>query len=92
MIVRILGEGQLEVPEAEMDGLNHLDAELQGAVDAGDEDRFRSTLARLLDQVRSAGQPLPDDELKPSELVLPAAEADLDEVRELLGDEGLIPG
>jgi len=92
MIVRILGEGQLEVPDGEMDGLNQLDADLQDAVDAGDEGRFRTTLARLLDRVRSAGERLPDDDLKPSELVLPAAEADLAEVRELLGDEGLIPG
>lgn len=92
MIVRILGEGQLEIPDSEMDGLNQLDADLQGAVDTGDEARFRTTLARLLDRVRSAGRPLPDDELKPSELVLPAAEADLAEVRELLGEEGLIPG
>lgn len=92
MIVRILGEGQLEVPDGEMDGLNQLDADLQDAVDAGDEGRFRTTLARLLDRVRSAGERLPDGALKPSELVLPAAEADLAEVRELLGDEGLIPG
>jgi hypothetical protein len=38
------------------------------------------------------GKPLPDDEIVPSDLVLPSADASLDEVRELLGDEGLIPG
>lgn len=92
MIVRILGEGQLEVSDGEMDGLNQLDADLQDAVNAGDEGRFGSTLARLLARVRSVGKPLPDDELKPSELVLPGADADLAEVRELLGEEGLIPG
>ncbi len=92
MIVRILGEGQLEVPEAEMEALNSLDADLQEAVDSGDEDRFRACLRELLDQVRSVGRPLPDDELVPSELMLPDADADLAEVRELLGDEGLIPG
>ena len=32
MIVRILGEGQLEVPEGEMESLNALDNELQSAV------------------------------------------------------------
>lgn len=92
MIVRILGEGQLEVPDAEMDGLNELDATLQRAVDGGDESEFRTTLGAFLDRVRSVGRPLPEDELKPSELVLPAADAGLHEVRELLGDEGLIPG
>lgn len=92
MIVRILGEGQLEIPDDTMDGLNRLDTDLQDAVDSGDEDRFRTTLADLLATVRSVGQPVPDDRLVPSELMLPDADADLDEVRALLGDEGLIPG
>lgn len=92
MIVRILGEGQLEVPDGEMEGLNGLDTALQQAVDAGDEARFRASLADLLNRVRSAARPLPADELVPSELVLPGADADLAEVRELLGEEGLIPG
>ncbi len=34
----------------------------------------------------------PDDSLEPSELILPAPEASLEEVRELLSDDGLIPG
>jgi hypothetical protein len=42
--------------------------------------------------VRSVGRQLPDDEIVPSDLVLPSADASLAEVRELLGDEGLIPG
>lgn len=92
MIVRILGEGQLEVPDGEVDGLNELDAVLQSAVDAQDETAFRSALTALLERVRATGVPLPDDQLVPSELLLPDSEADLAEVRELLGDEGLIPG
>ena len=92
MIIRILGEGQLSVPDNELDRLNELDATLGEAVEAGDEPRFRSALAALLGRVRQVGSPLPDDALEPSELVLPPAEADLHEVRELLGEEGLIPG
>ena len=37
MIVRILGEGQLSVPDAEMTGLNELDDALGEAVESGDE-------------------------------------------------------
>lgn len=92
MIVRIMGEGQLSVPDADLDRLNELDSALGDAVESGDEPRFRSALAALLGQVRQSGTPLPDDALEPSELVLPNAEADLAEVRELLGEEGLIPG
>lgn len=92
MIVRILGEGQFDVADGETAGLNELDSALQQAVDSGDETRFRSTLTDLLDRVRSVGRPLPPDELVPSELMLPDAAASIEEVRELLGDEGLIPG
>jgi hypothetical protein len=92
MIVRILGEGQLDVPAAELESLNALDDELQSAVDSADEGKFTSSLSALLSRVREVGRPLPDDEIVPSELVLPAGDASLSEVRELLGDEGLIPG
>ncbi|MDQ1697328.1 MAG: hypothetical protein QOJ03_2681 [Frankiaceae bacterium] len=92
MIVRILGEGQLDVPDAELDSLNRLDDELQAAVDGGEDAAFGTSLAALLAAVRKAGRPLPDDEIVPSDLVLPSADASLAEVRELLGDEGLIPG
>jgi hypothetical protein len=92
VIVRILGEGQLDVPEGELDSLNALDTELQSAVEADDDERFTQSLVALLSRVREVGTPLPDEEIVPSELVLPSADASLAEVRALLGDEGLIPG
>jgi len=92
VIVRILGEGQRRVDEAAIDELNALDGKLVAAVDAGDDEAFKAALTALLDQVREIGAPLPDDEIMPSDLVLPTSDASLAEVRELLGDEGLIPG
>ena len=92
MIVRILGEGQRRIDEAALNGLNDLDTSLVSAVESGDEATFSSALAALLDKVRELGSPLPDDEILPSDLVLPSSDASLAEVRELLGDEGLIPG
>ena len=92
MIVRILGEGQRTVDDGELEGLNALDNDLIAAVDSGDPDGFNRALSALLDKVRQVGKALPDDEIVPSDLVLPSADASLDEVRELLGDEGLIPG
>ncbi|HEX4655120.1 MAG TPA: hypothetical protein VH274_05210 [Mycobacteriales bacterium] len=92
MIVRILGEGQVDVPDGDLDSLNDLDDALQAAVDGGDEASFTQSLAALLSRVRAVGRPLPDDEIVSSDLVLPSADASLAEVRELLGDEGLIPG
>ena len=92
MIVRIMGEGQIEIAEGDLDVLNALDGELESAIAAGDEEAFRARLHDLLDKVRHVGKPLPDDSLEPSELILPPADASMDEVREMLGNEGLIPG
>jgi len=92
VIVRILGEGQRDIPDAEIDGLNAFDDKVAAAIDAGDEERFASALAELLAHVRKLGTEVPADALIESELVLPSADATLAEVRELLGEEGLIPG
>jgi hypothetical protein len=92
MIVRILGEGQWEVSEEQLTKLNELDGQVEAAVESGDEAAFAHTLTSLLDAVRSAGSVLPDESLEDSDLILPPADASLDEVRQLLSDDGLIPG
>ncbi len=92
MIIRILGEGQYDLANGDLDDLNTLDAALQAAVDAGDNVGFATALAALLAAVRDRGTTVPDEVLTASELVLPAPDADLAEVAALLGDEGLIPG
>lgn len=92
MIARIMGEGQFDLPDDAIAGLNDLDAEVAAAVESGDEPAFEAALTALLDQVRLVGKPVADDELVGSDLVLPHADASLDDVRELLADDGLIPG
>jgi hypothetical protein len=92
VIVRILGEGQLEVDSSVTAELNALDAELEAAVNSGNEQAFKSALGRLLARVRAAGQPLDPGRIEPSELIIPGEDASMDDVRKLLGEEGLIPG
>jgi hypothetical protein len=92
MIVRILGEGQLEVPESAVSELNELDGALEAAVERDDEAAFRSALSALLARVREVGTPTEADDLRPSELIIPQPDATMAEVRKLLTDEGLIPG
>jgi hypothetical protein len=92
MIVRIMGEGQVKLADSHFIELNKLDDELLAEVQSGDEEGFRRTLGALLEAVRRLGAPLPDDSLEPSELILPSPEATLEEVREMLSDDGLIPG
>jgi PspA-Associated protein len=92
MIIRILSEGQFDVPDAAVDHLNELDASLERAIEARDEAAFKQSLTALLDGVRQVGDPVALDALVPSTLVLPHAEASIDEVRDLLTGDGLIPG
>ena len=92
MIVRIMGEGQFDVPDELLEELNRLDEALTKAVEGGDPDAFRTALERLLASVRTQGSELPDDYLGPSELVLPGPDATIEEVKAVLGEEGLIPG
>ena len=92
MIVRILGEGQLRVDDSATDDLNVLDAALERAVNAGDEQAERAALTALLDRVRSLGTPLAEDAIEPSDLILPYSDAGLEDVRDMMAGEGLIPG
>ena len=92
MIVRILGEGQLVLDKDHLVELNRLDNELMAAVEAGEDGRFETAMEALLGKVRQLGKPLPVDELKPSDFILPSAHSSLEEVRDLLSSDGLIPG
>ena len=92
MIVRIMGEGQVRLADSHLTELNKLDDELLAEMENGDGPGFRRTLQALLAKVQELGEPLPDASLEPSELILPSPDATLEEVRDLLRDDGLIPG
>ena len=91
MIVRLMGEGQFELPESELDALNELDNQVVQAVEANDDATVRRLLEQMASTVRERGQRLPDDSLQPSELMIPPSDLELDEARELFSGEGLIP-
>ncbi len=88
MIVRILGEGQYDVPDGERAALDKLDADLVTAVESGDEAVFATALTALTAEVRRAGRPLAEDTFAPSDLVVPFADANLEETKGLLAQSG----
>ena len=92
MIVRILGEGQLSVADSALTERNELDSKLEAACERDDEAEFKAALAALLGRVRELGTPTDPDALEPSALILPQSDATVEEVRQLLTDDGLIPG
>ena len=95
MIVRILGEGQYRLDDAELDLLNALDDDVEAAARAGDADWLKRALERLLAEVRTQGTVLDDDLLIDSDLILPDADASVEQVREWIGEDssfnGLMP-
>ena len=91
MIVRVMGEGQWRVEDDVARRLNELDDEVGAAFEAGDQTAMSDALRRLAAEVRSAGTKLPDDDLSASDAVVPPEDLSLDEARELLEGDGLIP-
>jgi hypothetical protein len=92
VIVRIATEGQYDLGEADVAGLDALDNEAVSVCEAGNEAAFRETFGRLLDYVRSHGRPLRDDQLTGSDIILPPPDATLAEAQSEFHGEGLLPG
>ena len=92
MIVRISTEGQYELLENDEEVLNTLDNEAVAACEAGDEEQFRNVYANLVSFVRSNGQPVSEDRLEASDVILPPPDVSLAEAAKEFTGEGLIPG
>ncbi len=91
MIVRIATEGQFELEEGNARELRALDQKAVDQCAAGDEEVFRATFAQMLALIRSHGRQLPEDQLVPSDVILPPPDVSFQEAREGFSGEGLIP-
>ncbi len=91
MIVRVMGEGQWRVDDGVLARLNELDDEAVAALERNDEETLDAVLERMAETVRREGEPLPADDLHPSEIVIPPVDLTLDETRELFSEHGLVP-
>ena len=91
MIVRILTEGQFNLPGSYVDELNEIDNKLVDIVENDDEEQFPRVLKNMLDLVRENGTPVPLEELVESDLVLPEPDITLKEAEEIFAGEGLLP-
>jgi hypothetical protein len=91
MIVRIATEGQFELDGGDGQELRRLDQKAVEQCEAGDEEVFRATFAQMLALIRSHGRQLPEDELVPSDVILPPPDVSFEEARAGFSGEGLIP-
>jgi hypothetical protein len=91
VIVRLMGEGQWRIADGVHERLNEIDEEAMAAIDAGDEAALDATLERMWALVKAEGTRLADDDLSPSDVLIPPSDLTLEETRQLIESEGLIP-
>jgi hypothetical protein len=91
VIVRLMGEGQYRVDDSIIDRLNELDDRALAALEASNEIELDQHLDEMFQLVRAEGEPLADDDLHPSDAVIPPSDLTLEETRELMSQEGFIP-
>ena len=92
MIVRLMGGGgQYRVDDSLLERLNELDDQAVAALERGDEAELDARLDEMADLVQSKGEPLPENDLAASDIVIPPSDLTLDETRRLLSEDGLIP-
>jgi len=91
VIVRIATEGQYELLANDAEALEELDRQAVSACEAGDEEAFHQAFARLMEFVRRNGEPVPDDRLAASDVILPPPDSTLEEARADFNADGLIP-
>jgi hypothetical protein len=90
VIVRISTEGQYELGDSDVAELNELDNQAVATCESDDEPAFHEVFMKLLEFVRSHGQPV--DDLRGSDLILPPPDVSLEEAKAEFSGEGLIPG
>lgn len=91
MIIRIMGEGQFDVSDVETAALQKFDDRVEHAVDSGDDAAVRTALTDLHTFITTKGAPVADDFLGASDIVVPAADATLEDIQALLRGDGFIP-
>jgi hypothetical protein len=91
VIARLMNEGQYRIDDELHRELDALDERAVAALDAGDEAELDARLEDMWRLVQERGERLPDDDLSPSELIIPPADLTLEETRELFSEQGLIP-
>ncbi len=92
MIIRILSEGQFNLPGSFIDDLNDIDNRMVEAVETEDRGDFERFLKEMLELVRAKGAPVPVDELVESDLILPESDLTLEEAEHIFIGDGLLPG
>jgi PspAA-like protein len=91
VIVRVMGEGQFRLEGDAVGRLNELDDRAQEALERDDESELDRYLEEMAALVKRDGERLPDDDLSPSEAIVPPSAMTLAETKKFFSEQGLIP-
>ena len=91
MIVRLMGEGQYELEKKHVDEVNKIDNNIANIVKKEDEKVFKTEFKKLSDYVKRNGKKIPDDVIKPSEIIIPPYDLTIDEAKMIFAGDGLFP-
>jgi PspA-Associated protein len=91
VIVRVMGEGQFRLEGDAVGRLNELDDRAQEALERDDESELDRYLEEMAALVKRDGERLPDDDLSPSDAIVPPSDMTLAETKKFFSEQGLIP-
>jgi hypothetical protein len=86
-----MGEGQFRLEGDAVGRLNELDDRAQEALERDDESELDRYLEEMAALVKRDGERLPDDDLSPSDAIVPPSDMTLAETKKFFSEQGLIP-
>jgi hypothetical protein len=86
-----MGVGQFRLEDDSVSRLNELDDRAQEALERDDESELDRYLDEMAALVRRDGEQLPDDDLSPSDAIVPPTDMTLEETKQFFSEDGLIP-
>ena len=89
MIIRIVSEGQYEVPSSLFDELNAIDNTIVELVSKGNEEEYGKELSRLIDMIKTNGKQLDDSDIVESNIIVPPGDLTFEEAKEIFTGVGV---
>lgn len=83
MIIRIVSEGQYEIPSSFFDELNAIDNSIVELVSQGNEIEYREELSKLIDMIKTNGKQLDDSDIVESNIIVPPSDLTFEEAKEI---------
>jgi RNAse (barnase) inhibitor barstar len=89
MIIRIVGEGQYEVPGALFDELNAIDNKIVDLVSQDNKEEYNNELSKLISMIKSSGKQLDDVDIVESDIIVPPGDLTFEEAKDIFTGVGI---